>query len=166
VISSQRDKREKLISNDLRNFVDSGRLVIDDQIYDEKTFHQLMSRSDCSIFPNSVDAFPKHIIESLLSDKRIIIADDLLLGKEVLTEMGDDICLVVDFESNDYREKIYDYLINNKKQRSPRSEWLKRYNFLSLSEQWAIEFNRLFGTKFQKVFFLNHAKRISEHFNI
>jgi hypothetical protein len=101
-------------------------------------------------------------MESLLSDKRIIVAKDLMFGVNTLSELGDEIVSIIDYNEKSYLDTIYQFIIRQGLNKSPREEWLKRYNFLSLSKLWATEFNRLFKTNFQLIFFMNHIPRAKE----
>ena len=163
IIVTQKGKRGDFLNNSIKPYIESGNLVIEDAVFSEIEFHHLMCKAKYAIFPNTVDAFPKHIIESLLADKPIIISKDLLLGRDVLSKLGDSVCSIIDFEKKLFIETIYQIISKEYKGPSPRRTWLERYNFLSLSEQWAKEFNRLFGTNYKRLFYMNHIPRIEEN---
>ncbi|MFH0977508.1 MAG: hypothetical protein V1874_17145 [Spirochaetota bacterium] len=166
LIVTQRGEREDLINHHTETHVKSSNLVIYNASFSEIEFHNLMCEAMVSIFPNVQDAFPKHIMESLLADKPIIFAKDLMFGTKTLQDLGEDVAYMIDFDDVQHSEKIYQHLINLKKNRnrkSPREEWLKRYNFIDLSKIWAKEFNRLLKTNFGLLFFMNHIPRVKEH---
>lgn len=163
IVFSQRDKEKDFLNEVITPHVETGKLYIYDQDYHYIDFHKLMCRAKYSIFPNAQDAFPKFIIESLLANRPIVFASDLLLGRKILDDLGGSICCKVDFEDESHLEIIYQFISKNAGDKSPREEWYKRYHFNLLAESWADEFNRLFGTKHKKLFFMNHIPRLKEH---
>ena len=138
-------------------------LLIENDEYDEMKFHELMCNARYAIFPNNLDAFPKHIIESILADKPVIVSKDLLLGQNTLSLLDESVRTFVDFEDKECLDIIYKVISKKYVGISPRKSWLERYNFLSLSEQWGKEFNRLFGSNYERLFFMNHIPRVKEN---
>jgi hypothetical protein len=163
LIISQRDKTEKYINRKTKKYVDSGNLVFDDNSYDFIDFHNLICKAKFAIFPNTIDAFPKFAMECLLADLPIYISEDLLMGKEIIRELGSNVSFVIDYNDKNIADNIYKEIINYSFVRSPREVWLEKYNFNLLSKQWADEFNRLFGSNYKRLFFMNHINRIKEH---
>ncbi len=162
IIVTQRGKKEDFNKTILKKYIDSGVLFVDDSKYNEIDFHNFFNDAKVSIFPNQIDAFPKHIIESLLADKPIIISADLLLGVKILKKLNKNVVKVVNFNSKSSNKKIMSFIQKNKFIHSPRKEYLEHYSFDKLSKKWAEEFNRLYKTNHQRLFFLNHICRIVE----
>lgn len=145
-----------------RKYVKNGLLYLSSFI-DLHKFHELQSMARVSIFPNTIDAFPKNIIENILADKLVIISTDLLYGKSVITpEFGE--CL--DFNSKSALDRCIDIVKKEEMRKTSlnsRKRWLKKYGFLPLSKSWAKELNKKFGTECKHAFFLNHIERLKQN---
>lgn len=157
LVVNQRGKAEDLLTDKLLPLYNSGLLTLKAAEFDDKEFHSLMSQSRWSIFPNNTDAFPKIVIEELLSDKPIVISNDLFQGKQILSELS---CVkVIDFHRRDFCSEIAGWVTQLYKGVSPRDAWLEKYNFRSVTRLWAKEFNAIFGTSFKTLHFMNHQER-------
>ena len=164
-IYSQNGNCMSLISKRLEGYVKARRLVVRDGAYSSNDFHKETCKALCTIFPNNVDAFPKFIIESLLADRFIIISDDLLLGRDALKKLGEPIVTEVSFKDLSYRKiiSVLSNLKNGFRKVSPRKAWLEKYDFNHIVQKWAIEFNKVFGTNFKKLWYMNHNPRLSKN---
>lgn len=127
----------------------------------EYDFHQLHCRAHVGVFPNTLDSFPKHMIESVLADKTIIASNDLTMGKRII---DNGFGYLYDFDKRSNWEDIYQAIIDKKMhKKNNRQNYLMLHNFTELSRMWANELNRLFHTSFKRIYFLNHLKRIKEN---
>jgi hypothetical protein len=164
-VYSQTGNCAALVSERLRRYIQEGRIVIKNGDYSSEAFHEEMCKSLCTVFPNNIDAFPKFIIESLLADRFIVISSDLLLGRRILNGIGEPVVTEIQFNNINF-EKLALLLLNLKKGMfeavSPRRLWLNRYNFKCISKKWASEFNRVFGTKFKQLYYMNHSPRLQK----
>ena len=145
-----------------KKYVKKGLLMFSNPI-DEKIFHRNMSLARVGIFPNTNDAFPKHIIENILADKFVIISADLLIGKSVVAPKYGEI---LNFDSNQGLNICVE-LVSKERQcrnrRNSREKWIADFGFGSLAKKWAQEINRMFGTDYKRVFYLNHIDRIKNY---
>ncbi len=144
-------------SDDLKYWTDGGSLKIINTVLEEKDFFKIADRSKISIFPNENDAFPKFIIESLLSNRPIVYSNKLKFGKGVLQWSG-DVAMEYNFENEDSIDKIITFQKKSEAYNS-RKLWLEEFGFDRLSKLWASELNRLFGTNYKQISYLNHEKR-------
>lgn len=165
IIVTQRGKAENILADEqIKKFAEKGLVEIYTAEFDTIAFHKLMSRSYVGIFPNQSDAFPKHIIETLLEDKGIVISNKLLFGVETLKNLGSNITLVEDFADNNITSNIAHFIDKFKETKNtPRFTWLEKYGFDPLSRKWAGEINGCFGTNFKKVFCMKHIHRFSSY---
>ncbi len=164
IIVTQRGTKEDILKDkELCRCYEKGLLEVHSAEYDEENFHKVIAKAYISIFPNQLDAFPKHIIESLLANKGIVISDKLLFGKETLRNLGEEIVCVLDFDDGTASLRIKQFLEDYKKSNiCPREEWLKRYDFERLSRIWAMEINRLFHTQYKQVYLMRHIGRYAK----
>jgi len=154
-------KRYFLASRSLRKLVAKNRLTLLNHLEPVK-FHQLQAKAKVSIFPNSCDAFPQTIIENILADKPVIISQDLLIGKSVISP---DFGPCLDFDDRQTLGRCQNLILAERKRKKPlknRQHWLKRYSFLPLASAWAQELNRKFKTHCRLAFFLNHLDRVKK----
>ena len=147
-----------------KKYVKAGLLHLSSYVENRK-FHKLQSMAHVSIFPNTIDAFPKNIIENILADKLVIISNDLLFGKSVISpEFGE--CL--DFDSKSALDRCLEIVEKEKGRNTPlnirRKRWLKKYGFLPLAKSWAAELNQKFQTDCKLAFFMNHIERVKQTF--
>lgn len=164
VVVNQRGGCKDLLYSGLRKYVDGGFLKIYEARFDEIEFHEIMSRARVGIFPNQSDAFPKHIIECLLSDKSIVISPNLLFGVNTLRELGSEITLVQDFSDSDAVDKVGDFIdCCYNRTVSSRNLWLKRFDFYNISTIWAKKINGLFGTNYKRVLLMRHSDRFAKY---
>jgi hypothetical protein len=156
IVFNQRGLAYELLSDKLKPYLKTNLL----RIYGvTQEFQTIMNRSKYSIFPNTLDAFPKIIVESLLGNRSILISTDLFQGRSVLSDLT---CVnTINFNEEDYLDRIYNIVSKQYIGESPREAWLSRYSFDKLSNIWAKEFNRVFGTQYKKLFFRNHLDRIA-----
>lgn len=125
---------------------------------DLRRFHELMCESRYTIFPNQVDAFPKFMIESLLANRPILVSKDLLHGLSVLDPLG---CVFsMDFTDPDCLSTVADIVRQRYGGISPRERWIEMHSLPKLSSIWAQEFNRVFSTSYQNLYFLHHIDRV------
>ncbi len=160
LVVSQRDEVEALYSEELRSYSNTDSLTILKGNYSETAFHSLMSECKVVICPNQIDAFPKFIIEMLLANLPAVISSDLLIGRQVLSKLGEINVVILNFSNLNAEIEKIDNLIAQYAQSTARDAWLESYNFERLTELWATEFNNAFGTKFKKIFYMNHLNRI------
>lgn len=163
ILINQRSGNDEILKDSkLKQYIDNNLLEVYGTM-GEKEFHNIMSRARVAIFPNQSDAFPKHIIESLLQNKSIVISPQLLFGVETLKALGSEITLVQDFKKRDYIDNIVKFIDDNKKNQGivyPREEWLKRYSFDELSKIWAREFSRIgIKNEYERTFCMSHIPR-------
>lgn len=168
ILVTQRGTKEDLIKDlSIKEFVEAGLLHVYNAEFSDGEFHDIMSNARVGIFPNRLDAFPKHIIECLLANKTIIISSKLLFGVQTLENLGADITKVCDFDSADIVDEIADFIDKSRKKRwekTPRDKWLERYGLAQLSKIWAIEINRVFSTQYQRIYPMRYEKRFGrEH---
>jgi len=162
IVVTQKDTPEKLIKKapGFKKIVEEGKLTILPGKMSGIEFNRLMDQSRISIFPNQWDAFPRVMIESLLSDRRIIISKDLMMGKEILSNLGEESCLVLDFDDIEASsQKIVTYLKRPPAPYSIRSQWIEKYSFWPLIHQWAKEFNRVFGTNYKCLYYFGYEEQ-------
>jgi hypothetical protein len=153
-----RSSKERILGE----YVKTGLLSLSGWIEHHK-FHKLQSMAHVSIFPNTLDAFPKNIIENILADKLVIISNDLLYGKSVIVpEFGE--CL--DFASDSVLDRCLEIIEKEKRRKTPlnnRKRWLKKYGFIPLTKSWAEELNKKFKTDCKLAFFMNHIERVKQN---
>jgi len=160
LVCNQRGGIDELKTDKLNPHVKIGSLSFIDARFNAVDFASLMDMSRVSIFPNVLDAFPKFIIESLLGDRHVIVNENIFQGVDVLRSTP---CIYLnDFETDSGLYKIASIIADRHMKLSPRKVWLRRYNFTHLKKLWAAEFNRLFGTEFNSIYYMNHKKRIAE----
>lgn len=152
------------VKKDLGEYEHRGLIEIHKADYDGKTFRKIMGKAYVGIFPNILDAFPKHIIECLLDNKCIVISPKLIFGVDTLRELGKEITFVQDMRKKDATDNISKFIDQSRQILSqgsinPRDVWLAKYNFDNLSSQWAGEFNKLWGTNYTKVYLMRHINR-------
>lgn len=150
------DELPNRIPNELRNM----KHVLYSPKMPEGMFCEIQKMARVGVFPNAIDAFPKHIIECVLANKPVIISKDLLIGRSVIFP---DYGTMVDFDIPEGREIAKSYVFMKKrKPEELRDKWLAHYGFDALSKKWAQELDRKFGVDAKRVYFLNHIERI-EH---
>lgn len=164
ILVNQRKGNEEILKDrKLKKYIESGYLEVYETMK-EKDFHNIMSRARVAIFPNKSDAFPKHIIESLLQNKSIVISSELLFGVETLQKLGSEITLVQDFKKRGYVDNIVEFIENCRKNEGiiyPREIWLSKYSFEYLSKIWASELSKVEGIKneYERIFCMHHIPR-------
>lgn len=164
ILVNQRKGNEEILKDrKLKKYIESGYLEVYGTMR-EKDFHNIMSRARVAIFPNKSDAFPKHIIESLLQNKSIVISPDLLFGVDTLEDLGSEITLVQDFKKRECVNNIVEFIEKCKRNEGniyPREAWLTRYSFNKLSKIWACELSKVEGIKneYESIFCMHHIPR-------
>lgn len=159
IVVSQRDVSSELVSAELQAHVADGSLVVRDHVDSAVEFHKVISDSNVALFPNEQDSFPKHMIEALLSDRRIVVSKDLLFGLSALSEIDSSVVKVLDWSSPTCAEDIRSFLLSAAES-SPREAWLRRYDVTSVARDWAAEFNRMFSTDYSGLYYFNHFARL------
>lgn len=162
LVVTQRDHPDKLIKQLDDALIRHNKVDVRTGNLPPEQFHQLMCKAKVGIFPNVEDAFPKHIMETLLADKPVVFADDLLFGRDTLRNLGENTTLEIDFKDREQFYDIYDF-IKWPTSVSPRKKWLEKYHFMELSTIWAKEFNKVFGTDYKRLFFMNHISRLKNN---
>lgn len=130
------------------------------KFYPKLTFEHYQkeqSKSRIAIFPNTVDACPKALIENILTDKPVVISKDLLIGHSYIHK---DIGIKIDFDDRHWGMNVLQFFEEVAESLEPREAWLKRYSFDNVSKLWAREINRLFGTSHRQVFYKYHLDRV------
>lgn len=133
----------------------SDRLVLREKM-PERQFHDAVAVARIGVFPNHIDAFPKHLIETILADKPVLVSHDLLMGKCITTPAFGH---AIDFDRGTDLERAAQDMLN-KKEEGKRERWLELYGFIPLAKLWANEMNRQFNRNERMVFFMNHIERI------
>tara|TARA_Y100001960_G_scaffold250277_1_gene266534 strand:- start:3888 stop:4973 length:1086 start_codon:yes stop_codon:yes gene_type:complete len=165
IIHTQRKTADDMIFENRDKYIKSGLVTLSSDNMSEDSFNNYMSKAAVGIFPNTIDALPKHMIECLLANKRIVISKDLLFGHDMLVDLGSDIVMSVDFEEDGVEDKITAF-IKSEVKRSPRNVFLDKYGVDKLSMLWAKEFNMLFGTTYKHIYPSKHYHRVKEYKNI
>jgi hypothetical protein len=123
-----------------------------------KEFHKLMNMAKVGVFLSTLDSFPKHLIETLLSDKPVVISDDMTMGKDICVP---DFGIKVTADKTSSYEKTYQFIKEgHKKFPNVRLNYLAKYSFDNILRHWAVEINRLFKTNYKKIWMYNHVDRI------
>ena len=159
LIVTQRDHPQKLINDLSKKIIQDNQVDIFSGNLTPYKFHELMCKAKTGIFPNVEDAFPKHLIETLLADKPVVFAEDLLFGTDTLRNLSGNTTLEINFRDKMQFDTIYDF-IKWPTSSSPRKSWIEKYHFTELSQIWAEEFNKVFHTNYKRLFFMNHIPRI------
>jgi len=135
-----------------------GLLKLEQKI-EPRAFHKLMNQAKVGVFLSTLDSFPKHIIETLLSDKPIVISDDMTMGKEVCVP---DFGIKLTMDKTSSYQRCYEFITNGYKEiKDVRKRYLEKYDYGCVSSLWAAELNRLFGCKHKQVWFYNHKERLT-----
>jgi len=123
-------------------------------------FHKSMNRAKVGVFLSTLDSFPKHIIETILSDKPVVISDDMTMGKDVCVP---DFGIKITADKTSSYRKIYQFIKEDyKKYENCRNRYLEKYSFEKISKLWALEFNKLFKMDLKQIWFYNHKERIEK----
>lgn len=170
IVVIQRGSREAVLKDiNIKKYVDNGLLEVYNAEFDEISFFNVMRRAWIGIFPNQLDALPKHLIECYLTDKPAVISSKLLFGVESLRKLGETVTLVHDFSSPDIVDAIASFIdktrertVESKSIISPREAYLARYDLEHLSQIWAEEINRVFHTNYKRIYFMRHSNRYKE----
>lgn len=170
IVVTQRGSREDILKDsDIKKFVDRGLLEVYNAEFDEISFFNVMRRTQIAIFPNQLDAFPKHLIECYLTNKPVVISPKLLFGVETLRKLGKAITMVHDFSSPDIVDAIASFIdaartrpVKSEEIISPREAWLSKYDLQHLSRIWAEEINRVFHTNYERIYLMRHTNRYKD----
>jgi hypothetical protein len=111
IIVTQRGTVEDLRSSELGKYEAKGLLNLYCADMNEKEFHRLIASAKFGIFPNQQDALPKHLIETVLADKPVVISPKLLFGRKTFESLGPNITKVVDFEKLNAIDEIIAFMI-------------------------------------------------------